>query len=185
LNLVQKNTNPGDIVLLASLRLPRLGDQWGSFDESGEPSQYQTEANLETRRLALGQAILFIEKLQAMELKVLIDAPKPIFRAPAFRCSDWFNRSNPVCKPGFTMDREFLLRYRERAMSSIEYLQKNEGVFFWDPFLALCDTPVCSAFDGGKPLFSDGDHLSGYGGRRLVPSFKKKLEEIWRPALPQ
>lgn len=185
LNQMKKNAQRGDVVLLASLRLPRLGDQWRSFDSSEVLSRHQTLADMETRRLALLQAISFIEKLQAMGLNVLIDAPKPIFRAPAFRCSDWFNKSNPVCMPGFTMDREVLMRYREPMMASIANLQRNHGVFVWDPFPALCDKPVCSAFDGDKPLFSDGDHLSGYGGRRLVPSFKTKLEEIWRPALAE
>ena len=177
---MKKDANTGDIVFLASLRMHRLGNQWGLFDQAEVLSRSTTTADIEERKLALAQAVVLINKLQSMGLNVLIDAPKPIFRTPAFRCSDWFNRSNPVCEHGFTIDRELLMGLREPTMISLRELQKTHGVYVWDPFPILCGGAVCSAFDGDKPVFSDGDHLSGYGNRLLARSFTSQLEHIWK-----
>ena len=43
----------------------------------------------------------------------------------------------------------------------------------------LCPNNICTAFDGNKPKFMDGDHLSGYGDRLLVDSFSERLSSIW------
>ncbi len=184
LALIKKDSRPGDIVFLASLRMHRLGNQWGVFDEKEVLLRSTTLVAIEEHRLALTQAIIFIEKLKSMGLIVLIDAPKPIFRAPPFRCSDWFNKSNPVCAPGFTIDKAVLLKHREPIMSSLRELQKLHDVYIWDPFPILCGGAVCSAFEGDKPIFSDGDHLSGYGNRLLTPSFTTLLEDIWKVNSP-
>jgi hypothetical protein len=46
------------------------------------------------------------------------------------------------------------------------------NVLVWDPMETLCPGPgPCSAYLGDRPLFFDGDHLSGYGNKVLVPSF--------------
>lgn len=176
---MQAQARPGDIVFLASLRVHRLGNQWQLFDQTTVLARNTSRADREERALALTQAARLIRELQALGLHVLIDAPKPVFRAPPFRCSDWFNRSNPICEPGFTMDRDLLLKLREPTMASLFTLEKLQGIYVWDPFPVLCATPVCSAFDGNKPLFSDADHLSGHGGRKLVPSFTARIEDIW------
>jgi peptidoglycan/LPS O-acetylase OafA/YrhL len=180
LDRMKVHSSAGDIVFLASLRMHRLSNQWGAFESAEVLSRSATLADIEERKLALTQASVFIEKLEAMGLHVLMDAPKPIFRAPPFRCSDWFNRSNPVCEPGFTVSKELLLRLREPTLVSLRELQKSHGIHVWDPFPILCGGAVCSAFNRGKPVFSDGDHLSGYGGRLLVPSFTNQIQEIWR-----
>jgi hypothetical protein len=85
------------------------------------------------------------------------EAPKPIFRAPAFRCSDWFNRRNPICVSGLTVSRDYLLQFRE---------------------------PVLDAMNRGSPLFLDRDHLSAYGNRVLYPEFVEFLRshsDVERP----
>jgi len=44
------------------------------------------------------------------------------------------------------------------------------SVRVWDPFAVLCQTGVtCSAYQQGRPLFFDADHLSAYGNRMLLP----------------
>jgi hypothetical protein len=108
-----------------------------------------------------------------------MDAPKPIFKSPPFRCSDWFNNTNPVCTAGFSIERDFLLKFREPTMTSLDVLHKELGVFIWDPFPLLCRQAMCFAFDENKPKFFDGDHLSGYGNRLLVDSFTERLSAIW------
>ena len=64
-------------------------------------------------------------------------------------------------------------------MASLRELAKLEGVHVWDPFPILCPGATCSAFRGATPVFFDGDHLSGYGGRLLVASFAAQLDAIW------
>ena len=176
---VKQHTKPGDIVFLASLRVHRLGDQRGLFDQDEVLSRGATAADTEERKLALKQATNLVGKFQALGLYVLMDAPKPIFKAPPFRCSDWFNKTNPVCAPGFTISRDLLLKHREPTMDSLRKLETSNGVYVWDPFPILCGGPVCSAFEEDRPVFSDGDHLSGHGNRLLLPSFTRQLREIW------
>ena len=177
LQTIGKFGNPGDIVFLASLRLNRLDDQWKIFDEETIISRQKDYQN---RALALEQASEIIQEFENQGMYVLIDAPKPIFRSPPFRCSDWFNEMNPICKHGFTISRDFLLEYRKPVMNSLEILKKwHTRLIVWDPFFILCPNVKCSAFQGNKPLFFDGDHLSGYGNKILFPSFVDQLSNIW------
>lgn len=180
LNWIKRNGRPGDIVFLASLRLDTFGNQWASFDRQQVLALSATPERIAERKLALQQAAEFIRKSQALGMHVLMDAPKPIFPAPPFRCSDWYNKANPICAPGFTVDRALLIKHREPIMQSLSTLHESLGVSVWDPFPVLCHAPVCSAFEGDNPLFADGHHLSGYGNRLLVPSFTHQLQNIWR-----
>jgi peptidoglycan/LPS O-acetylase OafA/YrhL len=179
LELINHQASPGDVVFLASLRVPRLGNQIESFDRAEILQQAVSPAEIAERKLALDQASALVDTLNAKGLHILIDAPTPVFAAPAFRCSDWFNRRNDICAPGFTISRDLLLKLREPTMQSLEVLRQSHGVYVWDPFPVLCDGTLCSVFDGDKPKFSDGDHLSGYGNRLLIPSFVNQLKEIW------
>ena len=177
---LQANAKPGDAVLIASLRVPRLSEQSNAFDLEAQRRLWRHPARITERKQALDEAARFIEKLQAMELHVILDAPKPLFRAPPFRCMDWFNRSNPACAAGFEVSRELLLELREPVMASLRELERSHGVHVWDPFPTLCPGPTCSALDGQRPVFFDTDHLSGYGGRLLVDSFSAALAQIWK-----
>ena len=181
---LQANAKPGDAVLIASLRVPRLSEQSNAFDLEAQRLLWRHPSRSAERKQALEEAARFIEKLQAMRLHVILDAPKPLFRAPPFRCLDWFNRSNPACSAGFEISRELLLELREPVMASLRELERSHGVHIWDPFPTLCPGSQCSALDGQRPVFFDTDHLSGYGGRLLVDSFSDALGEIWkrRPA---
>lgn len=179
LEWLDQRAKPGDIVFLASLRSQRLGDQWGTFDLNKVLSDTFSKKQAEVNQEALAEGEQFVKQLKAKGLNVLIDAPKPIFKSPPFRCSDWFNKNNPVCAAGFEINRDFLLRFREPTMASLRTLNNRLGVYIWDPFPLLCPQTVCSAFDGSKPKFSDGDHLSSYGNRLLVDSFTERLITIW------
>jgi peptidoglycan/LPS O-acetylase OafA/YrhL len=175
LKQLREQSKPGDIAFLASLRVERYGDQWASFEKTARG----TSAHRAEQTEALEQAERFIDALKPLGLKVLFDAPKPIFRSPPFRCSDWFNRRNPICRPGFEVSREELLLRRKPAMEALDRLQQARNILVWDPFPILCSESNCSAFDGENPVFFDGDHLSSYGNRLLVPSFTQRLREIW------
>jgi hypothetical protein len=113
---------------------------------------------------------------------VVVDAPLPVLKAPPYRCSDWFNRGNPIAAPGTDMDRGFLLDLRRPIMDSLAVLRESHpDLTVWDPFFVLCDGEKASAYDGnGLPKFFDGDHLSAHGNRLLVPSFEEALLDACR-----
>jgi hypothetical protein len=179
MEMLAANSRPGDAVLLACLRIDRLSEQWGPFTEE-QLSAMGNSASESVRLAAVRAGEEFIRKLEYLNLNVILDAPKPVFRAPPFRGSDWFNRNNPDVRAGFSVERDFLLSRRTPAMKSLAAVQSSSNVRIWDPFMALCPETNCSAFDGDTPLFFDGDHLSGRGGERLYASLKSELEKIWQ-----
>ena len=179
--LLEGQARPGDIVFFASLRAYRLVDQWVLYDidklyaysNSGAAVAEVVEAREDASRL--------IDLLEALELWVVIDLPKPVLNAPVFRCSDWFNAGNPVCERGPEVEKALLLQMRARVVDSLAELRgRHSNLVLWDPFPTLCPGEICTAFDRqALPLFFDGDHLSGHGNRVLYPEFADLLEGIW------
>jgi peptidoglycan/LPS O-acetylase OafA/YrhL len=176
---LREQSSPGDIVLVASLRLPRLLEPDHLRTEADVLAEHLGKDAAEARKAELVEAIKAVDQLHAMGLYVLIDAPKPIFRISPLNCSDWFNRANPQCAAGPTVDRDLMDQLRAPVMACLDELRLHHGVHIWDPFPVLCPESVCSAYDGDKAIFGDGDHLSGYGNRMLVPSFTHQLVKIW------
>ena len=181
LALIRREAKPGDIVFFASLRSLRLINQWDIVGYDSVLAQSLSASVDQARLQALEEISDAIRRLREMDVNVLIDAPKPVFQAPPFRCSDWFNLHNPICRLGDKTDRAFLLRMRGPVMQSLAELQSRfDNVTIWDPFPVLCPGKVCSAYDtDGRPMFFDGDHLSAHGNRILYPEFKKMLQQIW------
>jgi hypothetical protein len=176
---ITQKAKPGDVVFLPSLRLKRFGDQWATFQEQAVvESMYGAKAVLEQRE-ALKEANSLLQPFLATGLHVVIEAPTPIFKSPAFRCSDWFNTSNPICVQGFTLSRDYLQGYRKPIMNSLDILAASyPAVTVFDPFDSLCPNETCSVFDKGIPLFFDGDHLSGYGNLVLYSPFVSFLKRL-------
>jgi peptidoglycan/LPS O-acetylase OafA/YrhL len=181
LHEIVKQAERGDVLFLSSLRLNRYGDQWTLFPDAKVKDTQVSALAVRDRTLALEEAKSMLAGLDGSGLKIIIDAPKPILRAPPFRCSDWFNMHNPICQPGLSISRAELLEYRKPIMESIAKLEAyRPDIYVWDPFAILCPTDTCSAFDeNAKPLFFDGDHLSGHGNNVLSPSFQALLIQIW------
>lgn len=178
---IEARAKPDDVVFLASLRMPELaGREWrkGEVIMVDEALSELTAENLEAARTA---ADTLLSRLQAAQLNILIDAPKPLFKAAPNRCSDGFNRMNPVCTPGLTMAREQLERLRAPQMELLQRLQADyPALHVWDPLPLLCPGLTCSAYDtNAKPLFFDSNHLSGHGNRVLEPAFTATLLKIW------
>jgi peptidoglycan/LPS O-acetylase OafA/YrhL len=166
----------GNVVFLPSLRLPRLTDQWSAASEKDARTQMFGAAAIEQRDLATREARTILAPIARMGVPIVFEAPKPIFRAPAFRCSDWFNRSNPICAGGLNIDRTEMLEYRRPLLDAMWALSRDlPHVSVWDPFDLLCPTRNCSAVVAGGPLFFDGDHLSGYANEILYSSFDRHL----------
>lgn len=182
LALIEKAAMPGDIIFFASLRVGYLRERGGEiYDEEDVIEALYSPESIKQREKAITQASDIIQRFARKEVHVLIDAPKPIFQADPFRCSDWFNNMNPDCVKGLHVKRDFLLKFRQPIMKSIEILiNKHKNVVLWDPFDALCGTDICVPYDNGTPVFFDADHISGYGNKKLLPSFKAVLNDIWR-----
>lgn len=180
LSKIEELALPGDILFLASLRMTRFSDQWETFSEETVIAKRLSERAINERRLSLQETVDLIKRFEKLPMHIVIDAPKPVFKSPPFRCSDWFNISNPVCVAGFTMQRDFLLEHRQAVMNSLNVLASDfPELIIWDPFPILCSTDVCSAFKNNKPLFFDGDHLSAHGNRILYPPFQQLIKKIW------
>ena len=154
----------------------RLGDEWGAFTDAEIADATVSKHAVSDRRLAYDEAADLIGALTRDGLRVMIEAPKPIFKVPAFRCSDWFNAGNPACRAGFTISREKLLDYRKPVMAALTGLSSlYPDLVVWDPFPTLCPQDPCAAVTGAGPLFFDGDHLSNLGNRLLYPQFQSAL----------
>lgn len=125
--------------------------------------------------------------LSALTLRgahVILEAPTPIFRTPPFRCSvrcsDWFNAGNEVCADGFEMGREELQNLRRPVVESMETLTARiPDTSIWDPFPILCPDEICRPFRGNKPLFFDGDHVSGFANHVLYDYFFSHMTQLF------
>lgn len=181
LRAIEAAARPGDIVLLASLRMPELAGRDWSGDRTATWAAVFAELDRGHHDAAMNSAHAVLRRLQAAGLQVVIDAPKPLFRASANRCSDWFNRINPVCAPGLEVPRAQLLALRADQLEQLRQLQDHyPQLTVWDPFPLLCPGATCSAFDAdGLPLYFDADHLSGHGNRVLAGDFIQLLLRVW------
>ncbi|RUL79788.1 acyltransferase family protein [Dyella choica] len=179
---VEARAKPGDIVFLASLRMPELAGRDGSLDEDTMFEEARSELTPVQIEDARASAEAVLTRLEAAQVHILIDAPKPVLKAPPYRCSDWFNRMNPICKPGLMVERYRLEQLRAPQMALLKTLEhQHPDLHVWDPLPLLCPGTICSAFDHGKPLYLDDNHLSGYGNRVLAPSFMQAVLAIWTP----
>lgn len=176
---IEEKAKPNDILFLASLRMVRFCDQYAVFPLNDVLTKLHSKEANENRQIIVNETSTLIQRFHKKNINVLIDAPKPTFFAPAFRCSDWFNKSNPICKGELKVERDFLEQTRQPVINALTTLQsKFPSLIVWDPFPILCPNDTCFAYDNEKPLFFDGDHLSAHGNRVLYPSFSKLIESI-------
>jgi hypothetical protein len=170
------SASPGDVVILSSLRMRRYGDQWASFKlPDMYDAMYNPEA-MKSRLAALDDAINWLRPFAEKKLKVIFTAPTPVFKAPPFRCSDWFNSVNPICIGNNQQDRSELEKLRQPVIDNMKMLGLAfDNISVWDAFPILCPETICKTQSDGHPLFFDGDHLSAYGTLVIYPDFKKMM----------
>ena len=175
---MRQRIKPGDVLFLASLRLPRFSSQWVYYGDAAARAQ-MFGADADAGRLrSVAYAIGVLDDFARHGVRIVFEGPLPVFRAPPFRCADWFNRTNPICRPGFEMPRALLDEYRQpvlRSFADIARQLPDMGV--WDPFAVLCPGSECNAWLGDSPLFIDGDHLSGFGNMQLLPAFTAYMDD--------
>ena len=159
---------PGDLLFMPSLRVARFRDEYSEqMIEPGPP-----DAGARDRADREARAVL--RRLSATGARLVLQAPLPLFRSPLFRCSDWFNRINPVCSDGFEIGRAEMLGRRAPALAQMRGLESAvPRLGIWDPFPILCPRDPCSALRDGKPIYYDGDHLDGRGNDLLYPDFAR------------
>ena len=175
MTMLWRDARAGDVVFLASLKMPRLSEQAG-----GEPMNGAAAEDGRTSQVAAREALGFARLLQGKGVQLVFEAPKPVFRSPPYRCSDWFNRSNPACKGGFEIRRSELEPARQHTLAPMHAIAASQrNVHVWDPFPALCPAETCDAFRAGRPLFFDGDHISGFANEFLYPQFRGQMEQAF------
>ena len=169
----------GDMVFLAALRQPRFTDQWAAFDETAVLAAVRNDLSKQWLQQARDEAPALLQPFVAADMMVLFDMPKPVFRSPAFRCADDFNATNPICRGGLTQSRDVLQTLRAPVVANLAAITAQlPRARVWDPFPTLCPSETCSAMDGERPLFFDGDHLSAYGNARLYTEFREMMLRI-------
>ena len=173
----------GQVVFLPSLRLPRFTDQDLPITSAAVVGEVFNPVahGVRTRATLYGEN--FFKAVVAKGGSVLIEGVPPVFREAPFRCADWYDRSNPVCFYGPTIDRKFLLGIRQPAMKVFSKLSSEiPHVSIWDPLPILCPAvqKSCSAFRNRRPLFFDGDHMSGFANTLLGPSLEQAFEHSGR-----
>ena len=175
---------PGDILFLASLRQFRLEDDEGNVASQNMDSLMQSPKSMEHMALATSQAVTMLRPFASKGMTILFAAPTPLFRRSPYRCSDWFNASNPVCRGGLTESRAYLERLRNPVDASMRDIATQlPAVHVWDPFPVLCPTETCTVTRNGRPIFFDDNHLSGYGDAVLYPSFASTVATLGAPRL--
>jgi hypothetical protein len=168
------------VVFLPSLRMPRFVEQAERFDDVIVEAAIFSEVAARARRRAVTEAMPVMQRIRASGAKVVFEAPKPIFKSPPFRCANAYTATNPICTSGSAISREALMRLRQPVVDAMRTIEAAvPGVSIWDPFPELCPSGgSCHSYRAGRPLFFDGDHVSGYGGLLLVPGFVAHVRNV-------
>nr|WP_272211411.1 SGNH hydrolase domain-containing protein [Marinicella sp. W31]MDC2877299.1 SGNH hydrolase domain-containing protein [Marinicella sp. W31] len=170
-----KTVTNGDVVLFSALNVPRYVNQDGaSFPEP----QLDSDENIKLIENAREQLSALVRDLRKAGVGVIIRGPEPLFRYIPFRCADWYNRHNPICSnPTFVARTDLLDRLRPTQFSIEKIEEGVEGVIVFDVLDVLCPGESCYIFDdAGNPLFSDQDHLSGWGNELILPRLEESLQ---------
>ncbi len=168
-----------DVLFMPSLRLARFTDQFAHFPRSKTMEEMFGEQAVSGRAALEAQAPEVLAPVLKKGLHLVFEAPKPIFEITPFRCSDWFDRTNPSCRYGDSMAKDELERFRKPVVQIMTRLAAQlPGVSIWDPLPELCPNAQCRTQLDGRPLYFDGDHVSGYGNMVLTPGFKRFISGI-------
>lgn len=176
------HAEPGDTLLLASLRVSRWTNQFSFTDEAFAWQSMTSASALAARQRATEAAIGTLAPITAEGIRVILLAPTPILRATPYRCADWFNARNPICAKGLEVEREEIERYRRQVIDSFATIvARVPSTYVWDVLPILCPGSICKAFQDGRPLYADGDHLSGHANVLLLPHFEQFLSSLPAP----
>ncbi|MDQ0010636.1 peptidoglycan/LPS O-acetylase OafA/YrhL [Luteibacter jiangsuensis] len=170
---ILRRVKPGDVIFLPSLRMPRFVDQWVRYPRDQVLDSIFGERAAAARESASKVAVAMLDRLRSTHARIVVEAPNLLLNAPAYRCADAWTRANPLCVDGTAVDRAEFERLREPMLKAVDRLAAQvHGTSVFDPFPLLCRPgPTCDGYLDGHPLFFDGDHVSAYGNRVLLPAF--------------
>ncbi len=175
---IARRLKPGDVVFLPGLRIPRIADEFAYTGLVAAHAALASATERAWRATDSAATLPVLRRLAAAGASIILEAPKPIFGAPTFRCADWFTATNPICADGPTMPRATIEALRAPVLTEFHAVAAAvPRLRVWDPLPLLCPGAVCSAYEGTRPLFFDADHLSGYGNRKLLSGFQAFLLE--------
>ncbi|WP_241092837.1 acyltransferase family protein [Xanthomonas bonasiae] len=176
---VTAHARDGDVLFLPALRLLRLAEQTQLFDEAAVMAEQDSAQAQAVRAAGEEAAVALLQPLAQRGVRIVFEAPKPLLRAPPYRCSDWFNRGNAICARGTQIQRDTMERYRAPVLQSLQRIAARlPHASVWDPLPVLCEPQRCAGMRDGHPLFFDADHLSGYGNRLLLPGFTAHFKAV-------
>jgi peptidoglycan/LPS O-acetylase OafA/YrhL len=174
---IEKKIKKGDYLFLSSARMLRRVDHWGGV--SNLASIYEDIHSEQTLKIIKNEALEFEKLLSDLSHKgvsVIFSAPTPTWGFVPFRCDDWFNNKNPICSDNQPMSKEVFSDLRAPIMQALsELTHKLPKSKIWDTLPILCPQAYCEAKYQGRPLYFDGDHLSGYANTLLEPSFEELI----------
>jgi len=175
----------GDVLFLPSLKLQKFTEQWEKNNEADARRIMQSVTTKAERAAAIKENIQNLSSLADKGISIIYEAPKPIFKSPPFRCSEWFNTGNPICRDGLTISKEELQNYRLPVMNSLNSISDElKNAYVYDPLDVLCPGETCASIVEGKPLFFDGDHLSAYGNMVVYDDFIGFLQKVENSSSP-
>lgn len=75
-----------------------------------------------------------------------------------------------------SIDYSLYLKRNERVRNLINEVAIMNDIQVLDPIPYLCHSGRCMAQFEGRPIYSDGDHLSEFGNKLLIPMFKLAID---------
>ena len=118
--------------------------------------------------------VYLIEKLKKREKKVFLIGPVEI---PGYKLSSIVSRELAFKKGTprklFVPKKKFENKYKE----SIEFFKQKLGINFLETYKSLCDIKNCYFADNNGSNFSDSNHLSNYGSKKMEKYFTRILRD--------
>ncbi|WP_428419985.1 acyltransferase family protein [Methylibium sp.] len=112
----------------------------------------------------------------ARSRRVYVTEPFPEFAVDVPRAVAYRLMRDPA-SADLTIDIDEHRRRNAFVLAVMQEAQTSCGVRLLDPTPYLCPGGRCMASLHGRPLYSDGHHLSEYGNRFLVPMFRQVYDD--------
>lgn len=126
-------------------------------------SQFDTNLDRSIQQISANRTIYVVLPIPEMQQNI----PKRVSRALLLD-----KQQADVALPRQAYDNR-----NKEALSILYNVARMDNVQLLDPALYLCSETACMGEYQGRPIYYDGDHLSEYGNRLLIPMFKQALSE--------
>jgi peptidoglycan/LPS O-acetylase OafA/YrhL len=125
-------------------------------------AEFENNLNLTVSDLLVNHPVYLVQPTPEMRRNV----PKTLAR-------NIFNGTN---NDDLSIDYNLYLQRNKHVRRLISRTAVKNGVQVLDPVPYLCFDGRCMAQFKGRPIYYDGDHMSEYGNKLLVPMFQSALE---------